>query len=135
MVWSTTHQSRWTVWSEMTWLRALPDKILNLRLTPGQGKCTTAHFQTVLHLKLCSLTFQVLWTLNTLKSKQKASLEEGKYIFSYRFVGGSETGGSCSPAFKGASLHAERLSLWGSVVFLVSVTLSTLGRMILAGLG
>ena len=37
-----------------------------------------------------SLTLQVLLTSNTLKNKLRASSEEGKYIFSLCFVGGSE---------------------------------------------
>lgn len=60
---------------------------------PVLGGCSrAARFHPFLHLKFCSLTFQVLLILNTLKSKPKASLEEGKYIFSFCFVGGSKMG-------------------------------------------
>lgn len=40
-----------------------------------------AGFRVLLYLTFRSLTFQVLSTLNTLKNKQKASLEEGKCAF------------------------------------------------------
>lgn len=40
-----------------------------------------AGFRALLYLTFRSLTFQVLLTLNTLKNKQKASLEEGKCAF------------------------------------------------------
>lgn len=63
------------------------------RSPTGRAEATSgAHFQTVLHLMPRALTLQVLLTLNILKNRQKASSEEGKYLFSDRFSGGCRVG-------------------------------------------
>lgn len=54
---------------------------MSIALEAHWSKSMEAGFQVFLYLTFCSLAFQVLLTLSTLKNKQKASLEEGKYTF------------------------------------------------------
>lgn len=57
----------------------------------GGGKFTGSTFSYLPASEVqFSLTLQVPLTSNTLKNKLRASSEEGKYIFSFCFVGGSE---------------------------------------------
>lgn len=106
----------WTVRSAFPRLTALPCKVLEGSRSPtGRGKATGgARSQTAVRLTSHALTPQVLLTLNILKNKQKASSEEGKYIFSYRFLG--LQGGEASllrPSEAFPSLCTREGQTWG----------------------
>lgn len=99
--WGPARQSQGMVRPGLTWPRLVVEDSGRLEVNhgrEGRGPWGDPHSAPAdppadrLHLTASALAFQVRLTLNTSKSRRRASLEEGKYIFRSCFVGGPESG-------------------------------------------